>query len=55
MTPEAIMLIKILSDVAMTAMQTISRVNEMTEAEVKAAIKEAEQLSTKLTDAVRSH
>ena len=55
MSPDSILLIKILSDVAMTAMQTVQRVDQMTEEEVKAEILKAELTSRSLIGKVREH
>lgn len=55
MGPETVMLIKILSDVAMTAMKTISEIDKMTEEEVKSAIRSAEQASADLLKRIKEH
>ena len=55
MDAPTMMLIKILSDVAMTAMKTIAEIDKMTEDEIEAKTREAERLSDELTDMIRRH
>ena len=55
MEPATIMLIKLASDVAMTAMKTIAEVDQMSEAQIQARIKELERTRNTLMDQIRSH
>jgi hypothetical protein len=50
MGPETVMLIKLLSDIIISATATLRRVHQMTEEETKAAIKEAEATTQSLLD-----
>lgn len=55
MDPATVMLIKLLSDVAMTAMKTIGDIDKMTEDEIQTAILAAQQQSKNLIEQVKGH
>ena len=55
MDAQSVMLVKILTDVAMTAMQTIAKVDKMTEEEIRLATMKAEATSKTLLGKVRTH
>lgn len=55
MTPAELRLILLLTDIIITAGQSLQRVNEMSEEEVDAAIVEAEAASEALMARLRSH
>lgn len=50
MGPETVMLIKLLTDVILTASATLRRVHQMTEEETRAAITEAEETTRTLLE-----
>jgi hypothetical protein len=49
------MLIKLLTDVAMTAMKTMAEIDKMSQEEIEAAIAKAEATKGELTAMIRSH
>jgi len=55
MKENTLLLIKLLSDVALTALATIKQVESMTPDQIDAAIKKAESVSELLLDELNSH
>ena len=55
MDASTVLLIKLLTDVGMTAMATIAQVNGMTDEQKQEAIKAAELASNNLMDAIGMH
>ena len=55
MDPTTVMLIKILTDVAMTAMTTLREIETMTDEQKATALIEAQAVKVKLTDMIRRH
>jgi len=55
MGSDTVLLVKLLSDLAITVMQTIARVDQMTEEEVDRAIEAAEETGRLLKSRLDSH
>ena len=55
MTAESVMLLKILSDIIITAADTIARVKDMSDEEVSIAIASANLRSKELMKAIKTH
>lgn len=55
MTPDQIMLVKLLTDLIFTTTTTLARVGKMTDEEVKAEIVKSEAQTQALMDEMRDH
>jgi hypothetical protein len=55
MTPDQVMLVKLLTDLIFTATTTLSRIGKMSDEEVKAEIPKAEATTAQLMGELRQH
>jgi hypothetical protein len=55
MSPQAMLLIKLLTDLAITILTNVKRVQDMTEEEVEAEIKKVQTTRDELMEKIRAH